>query len=158
VSIGSMLQQVRVRGQSQVIDAAGGSTNYDGGLLASRTNIGDFERRETTYIPEINLSLSRQLTKRLDFTMGYTFIYLSSVVLAGDQIDLNVNGSQVFGGMIVPPEDPRPPRQTAQSLHRNVLARAGSTRNPPFALPQPAINRGAAHSTRWRPGHVGRPR
>jgi hypothetical protein len=110
VSIGSMLQQVRVRGQSQVIDAAGGSTNYDGGLLASRTNIGDFERRETTYIPEINLSLSRQLTKRLDFTMGYTFIYLSSVVLAGDQIDLNVNGSQVFGGMIVPPEDPRPPR------------------------------------------------
>jgi hypothetical protein len=110
VSIGSMLQQIRVRGASQVVDAAGGTTDYVGGLLAARTNIGEFERRETTYIPEINLNLSRQLTKRLEFTMGYTFIYLSSVVLAGDQVDLNVNGSQVFGGMITPPQDPRPPR------------------------------------------------
>lgn len=110
VSIGSMLQQVRVRGASQAVDAAGGTTDYVGGLLASRTNIGDFERRETTYVPEINLTLSRQLTKRLEFTMGYTFIYLSSVVLAGDQIDLNVNSAQLFGGAILPPQDPRPPQ------------------------------------------------
>ncbi len=110
VSIGSMLQQIRIRGESQAIDVGGGTTTYVGGLLASRTNIGEFERRETTYIPEINLSLSRQLTKRLEFTMGYTFIYLSSVVLAGDQIDTNVNVSQLFGGAVVPPQDPQPPR------------------------------------------------
>ena len=42
-------------------------------------------------MPEINLSLSYQITCHIDITAGYSFIYYSSVAHAADQIDTSVN-------------------------------------------------------------------
>jgi len=119
LSIGRMSEEIRIRGNTVVTDVANNSTTYEGGLLAQRTNIGNYQRHETAFIPEINLTLSRQLTQRLDFTMGYSFVYWSTLVLAGDQVDPRVNVSQLIGGPILNPQDPGPPtfRDTDYWVH-----------------------------------------
>jgi hypothetical protein len=119
LSIGRMTEQIRIRGNTLVTDAGNNQTLFDGGLYAQRTNIGQYQQTETAFIPELNLNFSRQITRNLDFTIGYSFIYWSTVVLAGDQIDGRVNSSQLQGGPIVAPFDPAPPtfRDTEYWLH-----------------------------------------
>lgn len=119
VSIGRMHEQIRVRGNTVVTDVNNVATNFEGGLLAQATNIGNYERNQTVFVPEINFNLSRQLTQRLDFTIGYTFIWWSNVVLAGDQIDMQVNDTQMLGGVLVGPATPTPPafRDTDYYVH-----------------------------------------
>ena len=46
------------------------------------------------------------LTENLDFSIGYSMIYWSSVALAGDQIDTSVNNTQVLGGGLNGPANP----------------------------------------------------
>ncbi|MFO0870610.1 MAG: BBP7 family outer membrane beta-barrel protein [Pirellulales bacterium] len=124
LSIGTMTEQIRIRGNTVVTDPGNNSTNYpDSGLFAQRTNVGDYQRRETAFIPELNLTFNRQLTRNLDFTIGYTFIYWSTLVLAGDQIDPRVNTNQLLNGPIVAPFDPAPPafRDTQYWLHAMTM-------------------------------------
>ena len=72
----------------------GGTTNgFNGGLLAQQTNIGSYERKHFTMIPELGLTLGVRLTNWLQATVGYSLLYYPGVVRAGDQIsrDLNPN-------------------------------------------------------------------
>jgi len=109
LSIGRMHEEIRIRGNTVVTDVLNNQTAFDGGLLAQPTNIGVYARNQTAFIPELNFNLSRQLTQRLDFTVGYTFVWFSTVVLAGDQVDLRVNDTQMLGGPLVGPANPGPP-------------------------------------------------
>lgn len=74
-----------------------GSTTFDGtetqqgGLLAQRTNIGTYTRDQLAVIPQLGATLGYNVTRHLRFTVGYTFIYWSSVARAGDQVSLDVN-------------------------------------------------------------------
>jgi hypothetical protein len=90
VSIGSMHQEVLVRGQT-ITDVSGGPmTTIGTGLFAQDSNGASspaFERDEFTYIPEVELTLGYQLTDCVQLTAGYSFIYFPNVVLAGNQID-----------------------------------------------------------------------
>jgi hypothetical protein len=62
-----------------------------GGLLALSSNSGRFVRNEFAVVPEAQLTFGFHLTKRLDFTMGYSYLLWTNVVRAGDTIDRNVN-------------------------------------------------------------------
>jgi Putative beta barrel porin-7 (BBP7) len=62
-----------------------------GGVLAVVSNIGHYNRAAFAVLPELTLTASRQITSRLRASLGYTFMYLSSVARAGEQIDLNIN-------------------------------------------------------------------
>lgn len=104
-SIGQMSETVRIRG-SNTVDTGGGPVTTPGGLLAQPTNIGDYHRNETAFVPEFALNLNRRLTDHLDLSFGYTIIYFSSVVLAGDQIDVGVNGAQLLNGPQLAPFRP----------------------------------------------------
>jgi len=107
VSLGNMRQRVNIMGSSS---AAG--TSYDGGLLALPTNMGVLETDVFGVIPEADVKLIWHASKRLDLTLGYSFVYWNSVALAGDQIQVGtdgvpvVNNSQVLGGSLIGPANP----------------------------------------------------
>ncbi len=66
-------------------------TSFVGGLLAQTSNIGHYETTKFAVLPEIGLKFGVQLTEHCRVYAGYNFMYLSSVVRAGDQIDRRVN-------------------------------------------------------------------
>jgi len=111
MALGNSRQSVTING-STVTTQNGVSTTDVGGLLAQSTNIGQYARNQFAVMPELGLNLGYQITPRLRILAGYTFLYWSRVVRAGDQIDMNVNSRLL-------PNDTRP--------------LAGDTRHPMFA-------------------------
>jgi hypothetical protein len=107
IAIGSMHQTVNVSGSTTITQPALAPVTTAGGLLAQGTNSGIRSRNRFAYIPEVNLNLGYRLSDQLTFTMGYSFLYLSDVVVAGGQIDRTINLSQ-NPGPIVGPVRPAP--------------------------------------------------
>ena len=97
ISYGSMNQRVTISGENSI--TAGGTVTTPGGLFAQPTNIGDYERNLTAWCPEAGVKMAYAVTPRLSVSVGYTFLYWSRIALAGDQIDRNVNGTQLNGGL-----------------------------------------------------------
>jgi hypothetical protein len=91
LAVGNTRQRVVVDG-STVMTAPDGDVQVGrGGLLALDSNIGSRETDKLTVLPEIGITLGYQLTCNLSFTVGYSFMYWSSVARPGDQIDLDIN-------------------------------------------------------------------
>lgn len=111
VALGNMNELVTINGSTVATPTGGTPTVSQGGLLALGTNIGSYTRNEFAMIPQFGLNLGYQITPRLRALIGYTFLYVSRVARAGDQIDLNVNSTLL-------PNSPGP---------------AGDTRYPHFA-------------------------
>ena len=99
LALGNTRSRIRIRG-STVITQNGQSESFEGGLLAQRTNIGDYTFNEFAAVPELGATLGYQINPCWRLTFGYSFIYWSRVVRAGDVINLDVNP------MLLPPEDP----------------------------------------------------
>ncbi len=108
VGMGNMNQVVTIDGRSALTDAGGFTSHYTSGIMALPTNEGVYEDDKFAVIPEAEVKLTFKLTKNLEATVGYDFIYWSSLALAGEQIDTSlgnlptVNSSQWFGGSLDP--------------------------------------------------------
>ncbi|MGI8982817.1 MAG: BBP7 family outer membrane beta-barrel protein [Pirellulaceae bacterium] len=102
VAIGGMHQTVNVSGSTTVTEPGLGPFTASGGLLAQGTNSGTRTRDRLAFIPEVNLNLGYRVNDQLSLTMGYSFLYLSDVVVAGGQIDSTVNLSQNPGPLVGP--------------------------------------------------------
>ena len=81
-------------------DISGGTTQNgvfsNGGLLtADRT--GSFSQHRFAVLPEVGLNLGYNLTEHVRAFVGYDFLYLSNVIRAGDQVNLNVNPNRFLG-------------------------------------------------------------
>ncbi|MBM4005796.1 MAG: hypothetical protein FJ295_21340, partial [Planctomycetes bacterium] len=98
LSVGRTFQEVRIDGEN-VTDVAGAAVTATGGIFAQNTNIGTYFRHDTAYVPELALTANRRINDHLDFTLGYSFLYWSKVVLAGDQIDTTIDGGLLQGGI-----------------------------------------------------------
>ena len=98
VALGNMKQVALINGEH--IITGGGATQGAGGLLTQPTNINSngYERDLLVWAPEANFKLSYAYSDRLSVTVGYSFMYWTRVALAGDQVDFNVNGTQLNGG------------------------------------------------------------
>jgi hypothetical protein len=70
------------------------------GVLALASNSGSYSENNFSVIPELGVTFGYDLTCRLKATLGYTFLYWSQVARPGDQIDTNLNLSQVPGGVV----------------------------------------------------------
>jgi hypothetical protein len=94
VAMGSVAQSVTLDGSTNYQFPAG-LTQFNGtqpgALLVSTTNRGRWTQNSFAVAPEIGLKIGYDLTDHLRVFAGYDFLYLSSVVRPGDQIDLNVN-------------------------------------------------------------------
>ncbi len=96
LALGVVQQEVRINGLTS-ITTPGATTPVVtvGGLLAQNSNIGRHRSDRFSVIPELGMNVGYQLTSNIRVFAGYSFLYWSNVVRAGDQIDLTVNSSQL---------------------------------------------------------------
>lgn len=93
VAMGCAHHVVTIEGSTTRIITGGPTETQPGALLASPTNIGRYEISRFAVVPEVGVKLGYDLTDNLRVFVGYNFLYLSSAVRPGDQIDVNVNQS-----------------------------------------------------------------
>lgn len=97
LAIGNMRQAVIIDGSTAIADPLAGQSVVDAGIFAQGSNIGEYERNLFAVVPEINVNIGYEFHPSWRFIMGYSFIYWSNVVLAGDQINPNVDFTQATG-------------------------------------------------------------
>ncbi len=95
IALGNVNSAAAAVGGTLATDATGGTSLSEGGLLAQPTNIGRYEQNRFATISEVGLVLRREFHCGLHATVGYTFIHLSDVARAGNQIDPYINVSQI---------------------------------------------------------------
>ena len=71
------------------------SQSFPNGLLVQGTNAGTFWEEDFETISEIGITLKREIPCGMTATIGYSFIYWSDVMRSGDQIDRNINTTQI---------------------------------------------------------------
>lgn len=94
IGLGQMRQKVNINGATNVLMPDGSTTVFEGGLLALRSNIGHHQRDQLAFLPEVGLNVGLQLTRYLKVYAGYTFLWVSTVARAGEQMDPVVNVTQ----------------------------------------------------------------
>jgi hypothetical protein len=87
LALGDTRQVVQIGGGQTITTPAGVTSNFLGGLLALPTNIGHFHRDEFGVVPELGINVGYQFNDHWRAFVGYSFLYWSSVVRPGDQID-----------------------------------------------------------------------
>jgi hypothetical protein len=93
VSFGSMSQTAATRGFTTETFNGSASTSA-GGILTQASNIGSQSRNQFAFIPELGIKLGYQVNDNVNLSVGYTFMFWSTVALAGDQIDTTVDLTQ----------------------------------------------------------------
>jgi hypothetical protein len=94
IALGEMHQVADVSGTMDVLRPNGSTTLFQGGLFALRSNGGRHQRDELAFIPEVGLDVGLQLTPHWRLYAGYSFLWVSTVARAGEQIDPVVNVTQ----------------------------------------------------------------
>jgi hypothetical protein len=110
-AMGTTQQLVDIQGSTLTTDATGTTHSALGGLLAQSTNIGRHPHDQFTVIPELGVNLGYQVTDHIRAFVGYNFLYWSSVVRPGSQIDPFVNRN------LIPPPLPGGPARPAFNLN-----------------------------------------
>jgi hypothetical protein len=93
--------------------------NFQGGLLALSTNIGRHSRDCFSVIPELDFTINYDLTEHIRLGLGYSLIYWSNVLRAGDQIDRSIDFTKVPSFQPLP--TPLPPGFGSGNGHPLVL-------------------------------------
>ncbi|MFN4258160.1 MAG: BBP7 family outer membrane beta-barrel protein [Gemmataceae bacterium] len=73
-----------------------------GGIFAQLSNMGRHSGSRFAVLPEVKVRLGVELLENVKSYVGYTFLYLSSVVRPGEQIDPVLNFSQGPAVMTIP--------------------------------------------------------
>jgi hypothetical protein len=106
VALGGTSSTVVLAGETVATAADGQSETTDAGLLVQATNSGTYEHDTFSTLTEFGVTLRRQFTAGLAGRFGYTFLYWSDVLRAGEQLDLSINTSQIPPGTLE--GEPRP--------------------------------------------------
>lgn len=110
VALGATHQVVTVSGSST--ESGAGSINpgnFPGGaVFALPSNLGQQSHDTFAVVPQVQVKVGYNVTRFCRAFVGYDFLYWSSVVRAGDQIDRQVNDSQAIGGTLVGDALPSP--------------------------------------------------
>ncbi len=101
MGLGNMRSKVAISGSTVAAQPGSAPVVTQGGLLALPTNIGTYTSNDFAVIPELGARLSYRVTNRVELSTGYTFVYFSQVARPGDQIDRNLNLTQLGGDPLV---------------------------------------------------------
>ncbi len=93
LGIGNMNQRVNISGRT-VADTGGGPVVTNNGLLTQPSNIGSYSTSRLVWVPEFGATLGYTLDDCLEITLGYYFMWWSSVVQSGEHIGLTVDPTQ----------------------------------------------------------------
>jgi hypothetical protein len=94
--------KVALGGMSENATLLGGTTSsalaapLPGGLL-TLGRVGSFHRDRFAWSPDVGVNVGYNFTDHIRAFVGYDFLYLSSVLRAGDQVDTRVNPFLVAG-------------------------------------------------------------
>ncbi|MEI7461785.1 MAG: BBP7 family outer membrane beta-barrel protein, partial [Pirellula sp.] len=106
LGMGNMERSVSIDGASTItVPGNPPSTNATAnGLLARGTNDGNYVMNTFVVTPEVNVTLGYRLTRRLEATVGYSYLGLPKVARVADQLDpqLAANLSNPLTGPIRP--------------------------------------------------------
>lgn len=98
VALGLMNEKLNIEGKLITNDFVGFDPAppvvYEGGYFALPTNIGHHKKNQFAVIPEVNINLGYQVMDCLSIQVGYSFLYVSRVLYATNQVDPNINPSQ----------------------------------------------------------------
>jgi hypothetical protein len=94
VALGDTHNQVNISG-GQSLQLNGVPTSANAGLLALGTNSGNHSADSFSVVPEFGINLGYQITPRMKFFVGYSFLYWSNVVRPGDQIDTGIDVTRI---------------------------------------------------------------
>jgi hypothetical protein len=90
VALGTNFEVLNINGTALTLNADGTITGVGSSLYAQPSNIGHHSASQFAVLPEFGVNVGYQLTSHLRATCGYSFLYLSRVVRAGEQIDQTV--------------------------------------------------------------------
>ena len=93
LALGETVESVAINGGT-FTNVGGGFESAQGGYLAQPTNIGTQSHNRFSVVPEVNLNFGVYLAPWARLTVGYSFLYISSVARPGDQIDRVINPTQ----------------------------------------------------------------
>ncbi|MGA2035840.1 MAG: BBP7 family outer membrane beta-barrel protein [Thermoguttaceae bacterium] len=108
IAIGNVREVVDITGTTRTTNSSGAMSTVQGGLLALSTNIGSYVRDEFAVAPELGLKLGYQVSPHVRATFGYSFLLISNVARAAEQIDINVNPTFLAGSPTAPTGPVRP--------------------------------------------------
>lgn len=96
IAMGAMHERVLINGRliTNDYDDFGAPQEFVGGYFALPTNIGKHSQIKFAAIPEINFNIGYKLCDCINIRLGYTFMYVTNMVWASNQIDRKVNPSQ----------------------------------------------------------------
>lgn len=106
VALGGVTRHAVIAGNTIVAIPDDATTTTAGGLLALPTNIGSRSSSRFGVLPEINLNATLLVSPQATLLCGYTLVVLNGVIRTGNQIDRNVNPSQIGGGALLGPAAP----------------------------------------------------
>src|SRR5262249_56678822 len=95
IGLGSMNETVQADGRTTLTGGFPAPVVTGGGFFTAGSNNGRFRQSEFTYIPEIALNLTVQVTPHLTFKGGYTYLYVDRVARPGNQLPFTINPTQV---------------------------------------------------------------
>ena len=96
LALGVTEQAVDIAGSQRFLVAPNGTTQtFNGGLYALPSNIGHHSQYRFAVVPDVGFKLGYDLTSNIRIFVGYDFLYWSSVLRPGDQIDQVLDLNQV---------------------------------------------------------------
>jgi hypothetical protein len=90
MAMGNNRRITRISGNRTIIEGTD-VTQFDRGLYALQTNVGRYQNDQFVIIPQFGMEVGYQVTCRLRAYAGYNVLFWSSVMRAGDQIDVNLD-------------------------------------------------------------------
>jgi hypothetical protein len=125
LAVGNTRTQTSINGSTSRVGVGGvpnATLTYAGGVLAQPSNSGFTEVNSITVMPEFGLTLSYNLNRRIKLSAGYNFLYWSKIARPGDQIDANINSSQVPPATLGGAAFPQAPNRTTDFWLQGVTA------------------------------------
>lgn len=113
IALGNTQSLVQIDGQTVATARDGSSTTTDVGLLTQESNIGEYQVDKFSGIAEFGINARRHFVCGLDAKIGYTAFFWSDVIRAGDQMDLDINTTQIPPGQLQGPPAPIFPAETS---------------------------------------------
>jgi hypothetical protein len=95
LALGATEQQLTINGIESITAANGTTSSFNGGLLALPSNIGNHYKTHFSVVPEVGLTVGYQVTNAIRVYAGYNFLYWSNVARPGEQIDRNLDVTQI---------------------------------------------------------------
>ena len=91
LALGVDAQTLTVNGSTHLREVTGATSDYVGGILANSANIGQYRTSRFALMPELGVTVGYWITPNVRLSVGYSALYWTDVLRAGNQIDRRVN-------------------------------------------------------------------